>query len=297
MKKMCAFSAGRFLLLSMLMMMFALSISAVHAAECERPTRLRFSLVPQSDVQTDITAMQPLFDELHITLVMPVDVMVPSSYCAVIEGMLAATVDLARLGPAAYISAKKQDPGITPFATVTSKTPTLGNEDIFYHSVLIVRNDSPYKTIASLRGKKVALVDPDSTSGALIPRHIFSQKIGLPLKKYFSQVVYSGAHDQSLQNLRKNRMDAAFVSSSILTMPTANGKTNQDEFRTLWTSQAIPRSPFVLRGQLCPDLKRKIIAVFLGKGGNANKNLMQTLNAVRFAPVSDQDYQILRNLP
>jgi len=143
MKKMCAFSAGRFLLLSMLTMMFALSISAVHAAECERPTRLRFSLVPQSDVQTDITAMQPLFDELHITLVMPVDVMVPSSYCAVIEGMLAATVDLARLGPAAYISAKKQDPGITPFATVTSKTPTLGNEDIFYHSVLIVRNDSP----------------------------------------------------------------------------------------------------------------------------------------------------------
>lgn len=286
----------RFFQLLLLTIMLVVSIPTVHAAECERPTRLRFSLVPQSNVQTDIAALQPLFDELKSATGMPVDVVTPSSYGAVIEGMLAGSVDLARLGPAAYISAKKQDPGITAFATVTRNNSIKGNEDIFYYSVLIVRNDSPYKTIESLRGKKVALVDPDSTSGALIPRHVFAKEAGVPLEKYFSQVVYSGAHDQSMQNVNNSRVDAAFISSTSLA-PFANAKFRPDEFRTLWTSKAIPRNPFVLRNQLCPDLKRKIMSVFLGERDKKNKSVLQSLNAIRFVPVSDQDYEILRNLP
>ncbi|WP_353153213.1 phosphate/phosphite/phosphonate ABC transporter substrate-binding protein [Herminiimonas fonticola] len=274
-----------------------LCISIAQAAECEKPGHLRFSFVPQSDVQTEIEALQPLFDELQLALGMSVDVVTPSSYGAVIEGLLAGTVDLARLGPAAYISAKKQDPGITAFATVARKNPAQPDEDIFYRSILIVRKNSPYKTIESLRGKKVALVDPDSTSGALIPRHVFSKQIGLPLEKYFSQVVYSGAHDQSMLNLSKKRVDAAFISSTILAVPVESGKIKNDAFRTLWTSKPIPRNPFVLRNQLCSDLKRKIISVFLERGGNANKNLMQNLNVMRFVPIGDQDYEILRNLP
>jgi len=287
----------RFLQLLMVSIVLVMCISTVHAAECERPTRLRFSLVPQSDVQTDIAVLQPLFDELQIAIGMPVDVKTPSSYGAVIEGVLAGTVDLARLGPAAYISTKKQDPGITAFATVTRNNVKQGNEDIFYYSILIVRKDSAYQTIESLRGKKIALVDPDSTSGALIPRHVFSKQAGLPLEKYFSQVVYSGAHDQSMLNVSKSRVDAAFISSAALATPVASGKLKSEEFRTLWTSTPIPGNPFVLRSQLCPDLKRKIIGVFLGQGGNTNKPLMQSLNAIRFVPVSDQDYEILRNLP
>jgi phosphonate transport system substrate-binding protein len=287
------FAARRFLQLLMISITLIASIPSVHAAECERPTRLRFSLVPQSDVQTDIEALQPLFDELQLTVGIPVDVVMPSSYGAVIEGLLAGTVDLARLGPAAYISAKRQDPGITAFATVTRKNAIQGIEDIFYYSILIVRNDSPYKTIESLRGKKVALVDPDSTSGALIPRHVFASQTGSPLDKYFSQVVYSGAHDQSILNVSKGRVDAAFISSTTLT----GSKIKSDEFRTLWTSKPIPRNPFVLRSQLCSDLKRKIISVFLSPGGKVNKPLLQSLNAIRFVPVTDQDYEILRNLP
>lgn len=291
------FTACRLLQPLMVLLALTICVSTVQAAECERPTRLRFSFVPQSDVQTDLVALQPLFAELQLAIGMPVEVVMPSSYGAVIEGLLAGTVDLARLGPAAYISAKKQDSGITAFATVARKTAGQSSGDPFYHAILIVRNDSPYKTIASLRGKKVALVDPDSTSGALIPRHVFSKQTGVPLEKYFSQVVYSGAHDQSLLNVENNRVDAAFISSTNLAIQVESGKSKSEDFRTLWSSKPIPRNPIVLRNQLCSDLKRKIIAVFLGQGGNANKPLMQSLNVTRFIPVSDQDYQILRDLP
>jgi phosphonate transport system substrate-binding protein len=52
-----------------------------------------------------------------------------------------------------------------------------------------------------------------------------------------------------------------------------------------------------LRSGLCADIKKKIISVFLGSGGNANENLMRKLNVTRFVPVSDKDYQIVRDLP
>ena len=92
-------------------------------------------------------------------------------------------------------------------------------------------------------------------------------------------------------------MDAAFISSSTLNVPNENGRTQADDFLTLWRSAAIPRNPFVLRSGLCADIKKKIISVFLGSGGNANENLMRKLNVTRFVPVSDKDYQIVRDLP
>ncbi|WP_233588298.1 phosphate/phosphite/phosphonate ABC transporter substrate-binding protein [Herminiimonas sp. KBW02] len=280
-----------------LLLCFLLSLTSVQAAECERPARLHFSLVPQSDLQKDVESLKPLFADLQAALGIPVEVVMPTSYGAVIEDLISGAVDLARLGPAAYVSAKKQDPGISAFATVSRRAPGQREEDTFYHSILIVRKGGPYQTITALRGKKVALVDPDSTSGALIPRHVFAREIRMPLEKYFGQVVYSGAHDQSIANLKKDKIDAAFISSSTLNMPGENMRTKADDFLTLWRSAAIPRNPFVLRSGLCADIRKKIIGVFLDSGGNANENLMRKLNVTRFVPVSDKDYQIVRDLP
>ncbi|MNR77835.1 Phosphate-import protein PhnD precursor [compost metagenome] len=281
----------------LLALLSVLISTSVAASECERPSRLNFSLVPQSDLQTELANLKPLFNDLQMALAIPVDVVTPTSYGAVIEDMLSGAVDLARLGPAAYVSAKKQDPGITAFATVARKASERGASDSFYYSVLIVRKASPFQTIESLRGKKVALVDPDSTSGALIPRHVFSRLVKTPLEKYFSQVVYSGAHDQSLANLKQGKIDAAFISSSNLNMPNPSIGVKPEDFRTVWRSAPIPRNPFVLRSGLCADIKQKIIAVFLDGGGNANQNLMRKLGATHFVPVSDKDYQIVRDLP
>jgi phosphonate transport system substrate-binding protein len=289
---------GRFFILDILLpVLFLLVASMSHAAECERPARLRFSMVPQSDVQKELAALQPLFTDLQSALAMPVEVVMPSSYGSVIEGMLAGAVDLAHLGPAAYVSAKKADPRVTAFATMSRQTSPLEDDSAFYYSILVVRSDSPYATIGSLRGKKLALVDPDSTSGGLIPKAIFPRVTHSPLDKYFGQIVYTGAHDQSLLALTRKQTDAIFLSSSTLAESIENGKIKQADLRILWRSEPIPRDPFVLRGQLCADIQNKIKAVFLDHGGNANKVLMNNLKGTRFVPIQDQDYHMVRDLP
>ncbi|MFX8094745.1 PhnD/SsuA/transferrin family substrate-binding protein, partial [Acinetobacter baumannii] len=44
-----------------------------------------------------------------------------------------------------------------------------------YYSSLIVRADSPYHSLADLKGKALAVVDYNSTSGYLMPMHAMRQ--------------------------------------------------------------------------------------------------------------------------
>ncbi|MFL9926957.1 phosphate/phosphite/phosphonate ABC transporter substrate-binding protein [Herbaspirillum lusitanum] len=269
---------------------------AENAARCERPDRLKFSFVPQSNGRNDAELLAPLLEELEEALRMPVDVVQPSSYGTAIEGLLAGMVHVARLGPASYVSAHRSDPAVTPFATVMYRDELTGQESASYNSLLITRQKGPERSIEALRGKSLVLVDPDSTSGALIPRHVFSRQLGSSLERYFGRLGYTGTQESSVLAVLNREADAAFVGSSNLAATIANGKVRRDDIRILWKSEPIPFDPFVYRGQLCADIKRKIRNVFLQSKSSRHTALLTNLRAVRLVPARDEDYRIIRDL-
>ena len=288
---------GRNLLWLALLSAVVAPAAQAEPSQCENPRRLRFSIVPQDDLKKDIEAMQPLFHALQAVTGLPVDVVMPSSYGAVVEGLLAGAIDLANLGPAAYIMAKKADPRIFAFASTAKKKGAFQEEGALYNALLVVRRQGPYTSLESLRGRRLALVDPDSTSGAVVPRQLFARQVNAPLETYFSHVGYTGSHDQSALTVVNGRVDAAFVSSYLLASLVESGKVSAEDFRVLWRSAPMPLNPFVYRGQLCAGLKEKIRSVFLAQGGKSNPALLVRLNAVAFVPIADENYQILRELP
>lgn len=269
--------------------------NAANSAECENPSTLRFSLIPKGDVQKDLAEIQPLLDELRSKFGIAVETYVPSSYGAVVEGLLSGAVHLARLGPASYVAAKRADQSVTPFASYALKANAYQEAGAFYYSLLIVRSDSEYASPDSLRGKRVTLVDPNSTSGFLVPRHVFAKEVGAPLQQYFGQLGYTGSHLASIDRVLKGQADAAFVGSGVLALALADPAARQP-IRVVWRSSPIPGSPFVYRGQLCDSLKAKIRDVFLGTGNPRKSAVLDNLGAIRFVPVSDQDYQVIREI-
>ena len=266
------------------------------AAPCEQPERLGFSIIPRGDVRKEIAELQPLLDSLQATLGIPVDVYTPPSYGAVVEALLSGTVHLARLGPASYVSARRADPQLTAFASYANKASTFQPAGPFYHSLLIVKAAGGIADIGALRGKRLALVDPASTSGALIPQQVFAKRVGTPLAAYFGQVGYSGSHVESIDKLLAGRVDAAFVGSQNLAAETAAHPDKARQVRVLWRSAPIPADPFVFRGQLCDGVKDKLRAAFFNHGGTQNAAVLDKLNVVRFVPVADDDYRIIRQI-
>lgn len=269
--------------------------NAANPAECENPPALRFSLVPQGDVQKDLAELQPLLEELRSRLGIAVETYVPSSYGAVVEGLLSGAVHLASLGPASYVAAKRADQNLTPFASYARKANPYQEAGAFYHSLLIVRSDSEYASLDSLRGKRVTLVDPNSTSGFLVPRHVFAKEVGASLEQYFRQLGYTGSHLASIDRVLRGQADAAFVGSGNLASALADPAARR-KIRVLWRSGPIPLDPFVYRGQLCDSLKAKIRGVFLGSGNPRKSAVLNNLDASGFVPVSDQDYQVVREI-
>lgn len=282
------------------MLLPAAPVLAGARAACERPQRLRFSFVPQGRDLDQQTALSPLVDELRERLKMPVDVIIPTSYGGVIEGLIAGAVDVARLGPASYVTAHKGDPQITPFASMEQVEPNFaaqGGVSSVYYSLLITRQQGPYDSVASLKGRVLALADPDSTSGSLIPRHLFARQYKLQFERYFSRIGYSGNHERSVMAVLNHNADAAFVASTNLSRMISDGQLRKSDVRVLWRSGAIPFDPFVYRGQLCADIRKKIREVFLDKNALRVKLTLDSLRATHFVPVHDAAYQIIRALP
>ena len=80
---------------------------------------------------------------------------------------------------------------VEPLVAASLPDGTMG-----YNAIIVVRTDSPYKTIEDLKGKVVARTDPLSGSGYLIPTAAF-RAMGKPVDEYYKSPL-SGGHVQSV---------------------------------------------------------------------------------------------------
>ncbi len=266
------------------------------AESCDNPERLRFSFIPQGDIRSDAEAFQPLINRVQKIVGKPVSIIKPSSYASVIEGLQAGTIDFALLGPASYAAAKKADPDIMVFATFFKKGGAFDSDGMFYNSLLVTKGDGHFSDISSLHGATLALTDPNSTSGYVVPHHFFPKASGQALESYFGKIVYAGDHDHAALAVLSGKVDAAFVASYHLSDLVRAGKASPGDFKVIWRSEQIPREPFVYRNKLCTPIKEKIVSVFLKSSTEQIKVTLDRFQTERFVPMNDTDYRMIREL-
>jgi phosphonate transport system substrate-binding protein len=269
---------------------------ALWAADCSDPKPFRFAVIPKKNVQAQLSEYRPMIAMLQQTLGRRIELVPASSYGAVVEGLLAGNIDLAELGPASYASSKARDPGITAFASTTQPQGLYTDSNLYYRSILVVRrkNNGP-SSLAALRGASVSLIDPDSTSGALVPRDAMVQLTGVSLEHYFGRVTFAGSHDRAIQAVQKGLVDAAFVASLRLDEALRQGSLRADELEVVWQSAPLPHDPFVYRGALCPKLISQLNRVFFEENA-ALQPMFQSLGVASFVRVHDETYSDIRKI-
>lgn len=285
-KRLFPFFAGLVLLLG---------LAPVFAATCEDPKSLRLSLVPDKNMAERIAEYQPLIRVLEQVLSRRVEIISASSYGTVVEGLLAGNIDLAELGPASYVQAKSRDHQVTAFASRIQGVGTHTPSGAHYQSLLIVRGDKRFDDLARLQGASVSLVDPASTSGALVPRNAMAALTGVPLERYFGRVTFSGSHDRAIVAVQKGLVDAAFVASTRLDDALRKGTVLAPEIKVLWKSVPLPNDPFVYRAQLCAPVVEKIKQAFFTESTSL-QDMFRRLNTEGFAPVNDDAYEEIRKI-
>jgi len=255
-----------------------------HASAQQRA--LTIGLIPAEDSQAMIESSRQVLDALQQQLGMPVKPFVATDYNGVIEALRAKKLDVAYLGPFSYVLASSVAEVEAFSVAVTKKTGQSA-----YRSVILARKDSGLRSVAELKGRNFAFVDPSSASGHLFPKAGL-QQTGLDPETYFGRVVFSGSHDASILAVANRKVDAAAVADRIFNGAVAKGTVKQDDFVVLWSSRPIPESPMVWRKDLDPALKEKL-AKALANLKDVKWGDQGVLNG--FQPTSDAAYDVVRD--
>jgi len=173
-----------------------------------------------------------------------------TDYAGIIEAVKAKRVELAIFGPASYARAIEVTDGNVDPLVIEADI----NGVAAYRSVMIVRADSPAQKIEDLRGKTLAFVDPNSTSGFVAP-NFFLSKAGTPANTYFSRTGFAGSHDNVALAIINNQYDSGFVwyrsaTDSVFQRMWDKNLIPKDSVRVVWTSPDIPESPWAARKDL-----------------------------------------------
>ena len=224
---------------------------------------------------------------------------VANDYAAVIEGQRAGNIQIAYYGPAAFARAQIIGVKTEAFAIDVNHDGSKG-----YYSVFYVLAKSPYQKIEDLKGKAMAFVDPNSTSGNNMPRFKMNQ-MGIDPEKFFAQVVFTGSHENAVLALAQGTVDVAAnwwnaEDDSNLTRMLAKNmvKTSEgtplkkEDFRIIVKSDLIINSPYAYLSELPDDMKAAIKQAFLDapeKDKEAFKKLSDGKN-LPWQPIANEDY-------
>ncbi len=269
-------------------------VASAHAA-CDDPKPLRLAVIPKKSQETVARQYRPLLREMEKSLGRRVELVRSNSYTTSIEGLVEHSIDIAELGPAAYAIARRRDPGITPFATLSQLPGHFSDAANSYRALLITRAGQGLDRLENLRGRTLNLIDPASTSGALIPRRAIAALTGSNLESYFQRISYAGSHDRAIEAVQRGIVDAAFVSSRRVDEAIRTGSLKADELTIVWRSEPIAYDPFVYRSKLCPPLVERIRRTFFGDTP-ALHAMFGDLQGTGFTAVGDDNYREVQAL-
>ncbi|MBI3957894.1 MAG: PhnD/SsuA/transferrin family substrate-binding protein, partial [Chloroflexi bacterium] len=164
-----------------------------------------------------------------------------------------------------------------------------------YFSDVVVGADSPLRCFADLRGARWAYNNPGSHSGYNITRYHLA-KLGED-GSFFGRVVESGSHQRSLALLLAGEIDASAIDSTVLETELLLRPELAGQVRIIERLGPSPIPPWVLRREVSPILAAEIRRCFVEMNNDpAGAALLAQAQMLRFAPVTDSDYDPIRQM-
>ncbi len=257
---------------------------------------IKFYLVPGQEIQVLKDASKSLKAFLEKETGLFFDVQVPVSYIALVESFGTRRADVGIVNTFGYIIAHEK-------YGVTAQLRIISYGRNHYFGQILAHKDG-VKSVADIKDKKFAFVDPASTSGYLLAAKLFKDR-GIKPKEF----VFAGRHDSVVSMVYQKQVDAG----ATFHVPEKNEKGQSMDARRLIRTQypdveekvvilektgPIPNDPVIFRKDFPPELQKKIVEllrVFV-KSEEGLKTFKALFNVTDFEPAVDSDYDLVRTM-
>ncbi len=269
---------GKKILLAILVLSLMMPLSAI-AGE------LRFGILPRLTIAEMEEGFAPLASYLSRELGVKVTLVVPKDFDTWRKDAAARKYDIVYTNPYLYVLLKRDVPE-TELLAIASEPGGLGPT---IRGAIVVRKDSPIKSVADLRGKTVAATDAGS-AGAYISQMLMLHRGGV--KKGDVNVIFLKRRDPVADAVLKGKAAAGFIRHDDVARIAAG----PDNFRILAVSDPIPNWPIAISDKMDPAMAKRLrdAILRLRPGDLASVATLGPARIVGFVPVTDKEYDIMR---
>ncbi len=230
------------------------------AGELEGRTELRFGATPYLGDEGTREVFAAIAVALSESLGVPVRFVVARDYQHLIDLAVRGDLEIMQLSPLSYVKAQEQLPNLRLVASSTS----FGTDS--YSSFLVVRTDSELHHLRDLRPRadgrgakaRLALVDPNSASGFLLP-YLALREHGVDPERDLD-VQFLGSHEATLQAVLDGKADVAAVSSGTLHSARTGESLGPGNLRLLYKAGRLPYDAVCVSAKLSESAAQRIAA-------------------------------------
>jgi len=224
------------------------------------------------------------------------EIRIPTGYIAVVEAFGSKRADVGALNTFGYILAHDKYGAEAHLRAIRHGRST-------YRSQIMARaDDDSIQSLADLAGKRVAFVDPASTSGYLLPLKMLKEK---EIKT--GETVFAMKHDNVVSMIYQKQVDAGAAFHS----PANDGKIQdarrlvlaqypdvEKKIKIVKLTDEIPNEPIVFRKDLPEEIKKKLRDGFLKLAAHPQgKEAMEKIATISDLKVTnDTDYEPVRKM-
>ena len=250
------------------------------------PAVLKVSAIPDEAPTELLRKFAPLGEYLEKATGRNIKFVTVTDYAATVEGLAAGKLDLVWYGGFTFVQARKRTGNAIPLVQ--------REEDVRFHSKVIVPADSTARTLADLKGANFAFGSVSSTSGHLMPRYFFLQN-GIDPEKDFKKISFSGAHDVTAKWVEAKKVDAGALNESVWQKLLDEKKIDPAKVRVLWTTPDYVDYTWAVRGDLDPAVVEKIRAAFLAldPSNPEHKKILDLQRTRKYVKSSVESYQAI----
>lgn len=274
----------RILLLALALLLFGAGGRAAMAENGPEPFRVVFIAYENPDQLME--NVEPVVEYLERQMGVPIRHFVATDYSGVVEALRNNSADMGFMGPLQAVIANRQAGAYPILGEVYNGEPT-------YVSKIFVRRDSGIKSIADLKGRTMAFVDPISSSGFMYPLDIFQREgliTGAP-EEYFRKIYFAGGDEQAIRAVFNGFVDAAGVSQYAFNLLRGN---ERNQIVALAESRPIPSHCVVVRkgvGKARVDSVRNALLALNDEAHPDHALLRDLYNVDGYVPVTIETYE------
>ena len=247
------------LVILILLSIMVLTLGGCKAKLGTEKNAIVMSFVPSGDTQEIIASGDKLAEMIAEKTGLVIEANVGTDFAAVREAMGAGKAHIGWLNTFNYVLANEKygvDVGLV--------TVRYGSNS--YKGQIIVRADSGIESLDDLKGKVMCWVDPNSTSGYIIPR-IMLKANGIDPDADFAKTVEAGSHNNVVTQVYNGDCDAGTTYSDARSSIEDDYADVKEKVVVLATTTDIPNDSVSFTKDFPEDLRKQIVDALLEYAG------------------------------